>query len=232
METRECLRRIINALSEQGYVFSNGVQLYYCNPDNLKQIEDKFVEPLTLSRFQGDMYSIARELPEILLFPWRYIAPKPIFHSILGETQGILSVVGIVPIQNLSQFDTNSVFNRFDDAVFKLLRKYPWNNDNGVTYGTLMLLFVHSKDTQRFNGSIRKNYRAHIFKNTIISTISIDCEAETLTQGRAGLCFKWNGGIDVSRLKEHVFNGICKNNQLLDKMIADTEEGDFSSGEV
>lgn len=225
METKECLRRIVEALSEQGYVFSKGVQLYYHNPDNLKQIEDKFVEPLSLSRFQGDMCAIAQYLPEVLLFPWRYIAPKPIFHSILGETQGLLSVVGIVLIPNLSQFDIESVLKHLDDVVLNELRKYPWRNESKATFGTLMCLFCHTEDAQRFNQEMRKYYCSHAFKNTFVSTISIDCEAETLTQGRAGIfSHKWHGGMEVSKLREYISCKEIKAGVFVDKVLDNIDE--------
>ena len=233
METKECLRRIVNSLSEQGFVFSKGVIVYSLDRESLQSNSEHFSKPFDLNCFQGDMHGIAQHLPEVALIPWRCKAPRPIFHSILGETQGLMSVVGIVLIPDLSYIDIKSVFNRFDEVVLNMLRKFnPWNNDNGGTYGTLMLLFERSEDAQRYNSSIRNNYSAHISKNTIISAISIDCETETLTQGRSGLCFKWNGGIDVPKLKEHVFNGMFENNSLFDKMIDDIEEGDSSSVET
>ena len=230
METKECLKRIVNSLCEQGFVFSKGVKVYATNQALLQSNSEHFSEPFDLNSFQGDMHWIAQHLPEVALFPWRCKAPRPIFYHILGETQGLMSVVGIVLIPDLSQINIKSVFSRFDEVVLNMLRKYnTCNSDNAVTFGTLLFLFEHSEDAQIFNSTIRKNYSAHAFKNTFISTISIDCETETLTQGRAGLCFKWNGGIDVPKLKENVFNGICENNALFDRMINDVDETDSSS---
>lgn len=229
MAPKEYLRRIVNALSEQGFVFSKGVKVYATDQALLQSNSEHFSKPFNLNRFQGDMHWIAYHLPEVALFAWRCKAPRPIFHSILGSTQGLMSVVGIVQISDFDQIDIKSVFSRFAEVLMNMLRKYnPWNNENGATFGTLMCLFEHSEDAQRFNSSIRKNYSAHIFKNTILSAISIDCEAETLMQGRAGLCFKWNGGIDVPKLKEQVFNGIWENSPLFDKMIDDIDENDSS----
>lgn len=207
MDPKECLKRIINILGEQGYVFSKGVQLYYCNPESLKLIEEKFVEPLNLSHFQGNMYSISQNLPDIVLFPWSYKAPRPILHSWLGETQGLLSVVGIMMIPDVNFCDIKAVLNRFDNAVMKVLRKYPWGDENKATFGTLMCLFSHTEDAQRFNMLMREYYYSHAFKNAFVSTISIDCEAETLTQGRAGIfSHKWHGGIHIPKLKDGLFN--------------------------
>lgn len=220
METKECLRKIVHSLSEQGFVFSKGVKVYATDQALLQSNSEHFEEPFNLNSFQGDMHGIAQHLPEVALFPWRCETPRPIFHSILGETQGLVSVVGVVQISDSDQIDIKSVFCRFDEVLMNMLRKYnPWNNDNGGTYGTLMCLFEHSGDAQRFNGTIRKNYSAHAFKNTFVSTISIDLETGTLTQGRSGLCFKWDGEIDVPKLKEHIFNGVFENNSLYDKMI-------------
>lgn len=225
MEAIECLKRIVNSFSEQGYVFSKGVQLYYCNPDSLKQIEEKFVEPLKLSRFQGDMYSVSQDLPEIVLFPWNYKPPRPILRSWLGETQGILSVVGIMMIPDLKQCDIKSVLTHFDNAVMKVLRKYPWGDENKATFGTLMCLFSHTEDAQRFNMLMREYYYSHAFKNTFVSTISIDCEAETLTQGRAGIfSHKWHGGMDVSKLRENIFCEGIKIYPFVDKVLNNVDE--------
>ena len=233
METKECLIRIVNSLSEQGFVFSRGVKVYSLDRDSLQSNSKHFSKPFDLNCFQVDMHGIAQDLPEVALFPWRCKAPKPIFHFVLGETQGLISVVGIVLIPDLSQINIKSVFSRFDEVVLNMLRKYnPWNSDNGVTFGTLMFLFEHSEDAHIFNSTIRKNYSTHAYKNTFVSAISIDCETETLTQGRSGLCFKWNGGIDVPKLKEHIFSGIFENNSLFDKMIDDIEEDDSSVVEV
>ncbi len=230
METKECLKRIVYSLSEQGFVFSKDVKVYAIDQALLQSNSEHFLKPFDLNSFQGDMHGIAHHLPEVALFAWRCKAPRPIFYHILGETQGLMSVVGIVLIPELSQIDIKSVFSRFDEVVFNMLRKYnTCNSDNSVIFGTLMLLFEHSEDAQLFNSTIRKNYSARAFKNTFVSTISIDCEAETLMQGRAGLCFKWNGGIDVPKLKEHVFNGIGENCPLFDKMIDDIDENDSSS---
>ena len=77
MDAKECIKRIIHVLGEQRYVFSKGLQLYCSNLDSLKQIEEKFVDPLNLNCFQGDMYSISQDLPDIVLYPWSYKAPRP-----------------------------------------------------------------------------------------------------------------------------------------------------------
>lgn len=225
MEATECLKRIVNTLYDQGYVFSKGVKIYYNDADRLKSIEERFVEPLNLSCFQGDMYSISQNLPEIILFPWSYKTPRPILRSWLGETQGLLSVVGIMLIPDLSKCDITAVLHRFDKAVMDLLRKYPWSDDNKNTFGTLMCLFSHTEDAQQFNMSMRKYYCSHAFKNTFVSTISIDCEAETLTQGRAGIfSHKWHGGMDVSKLRENIFCEAIKIFPFVDKVLNNVDE--------
>lgn len=220
MDAKECIKRIIHVLGEQRYVFSKGLLLYCSNLDSLKQIEEKFVYPLNLNCFQGDMYSISQDLPDIVLFPWSYKAPRPILRSWLGETQGLLSVVGIMMISDLNQYNIKSVLNRFDNAMMNVLRKYPLGDENKTTFGTLMCLFSHSEDAQMFNMSMRKFYCSHAFKNTFVSTISIDCEAETLTRGRAGIfSHKWHGGMDVSKLREDIFCEEIKIYPFVDKVL-------------
>ena len=207
MDAKECIKRIIHVLGEQRYVFSKGLQLYCSNLDSLKQIEEKFVDPLNLNCFQGDMYSISQDLPDIVLYPWSYKAPRPILRSWLGETQGLLSVVGIMMISDLNQCDITAILNRFDNAMMNVLRKYPWGDENKVTFGTLLCIFSQTEDAQRFNMSMRNYYCSHVFKNTFVSTISIDCETEKLTQGRAGIfSHKWHGGIHIPKLKDGLFN--------------------------
>ena len=225
MEAIECIKRIVNSLGEQGFVFSKGIKIYYNDADRLKLIEDRFVRPLDLIRFQIDMYSISQNLPEIELFPWSYKAPRPILRSWLGETQGMLSVVGIMMIPDVNFCDIKAVLNQFDNAVMKVLRKYPWGDENKATFGTLMCLFSHTEDAQRFNMSMRKYYCSHAFKNTFVSTISIDCEAETLTQGRAGIfSHKWHGGMDVSKLRENIFCEEIKIFPFVDKVLNNVDE--------
>lgn len=225
METIECIKRIVNSLGEQGFVFSKGIKIYYNDADRLKLIEDRFVRPLDLNRFQIDLYSISQNLPEIELFPWSYEAPRPILRSWLGETQGLLSVVGIMMIPDVNFCDIKAVLNRFDNAVMKVLRKYPWGDENKATFGTLMCLFSHTEDAQRFNMSMRKYYCSHALKNTFVSTISIDCEAETLTQGRAGIfSHKWHGGMDVSKLRKNIFCEEIKIYPLADKVLNNVED--------
>lgn len=209
MEIENVVKNLINALNKQEYSFSEVlysdafVESFNYLSGTKKKISAALQSMVKISydhidqnAFNRDLRFFQQEVDERMLFAW-------------GYKSGCLSIVGIIYADDLSEGEIQDLFTRLDNGVTNIMRKHTGHvsgGNDGGTYGTMMLVFSDAKKAIKFNDSISKYYCSHFLKSTYNSTISIDCTSETITQGKASLGFKWRGGIDISALKNQLFD--------------------------
>lgn len=210
MEITTIVTNLIKALQGQGYSFEDTLNAHAfvenlnyqsgmkrVTSNLLNSFNQKFIsyDNINRSSFVKDYKSFQQNVDDRMLFTWAY-------------KSAALSIVGIIHADDLSHNELKNIFAKLDDGVTNIMRKYVGqvNGQDYGTYGTMLLIFSDSNKAKNFNASIRDYYSSHSFKSTYVSTITIDCSSEVLTQGKATVFFsKWQGGMDISDLKRRIF---------------------------
>lgn len=180
-------------LEDYSYLSGNKQKLYTA----ISKFNQKFVnyDHIKFDEFESDLRVLQQRVSEKMLFAW-------------GYQSGSLCLIGMIYADNFSGKEIESLFSRLDDGITNVMRKHVgkvFNGENGGLYGTMMLIFSDSNKSRSFNSNIKKYYNSHFWKQTYVSTVTIDCDSETLTVGKAAMGMNWNGGLDMSTLRKDVF---------------------------
>lgn len=210
MDTRRVIVNLINSLQEQGYSFEEAITGISFQEDfnylsgtkkkvanALQSFNSKFVsyDNIDKAAFVRDYKRFQQSVDDRMLFAWAY-------------KSGLLSIVGIIDADDLHDSEFRSVFNKLDIGVTDIMRAHvaQLNGQNYGIHGTMLLVFSNPNRASRFNESIQEYYNSHFTKSSYVSSISIDCKSEVLTQGKSGVLFcKWSGGMDISLLRKSIF---------------------------
>lgn len=211
METKEAIIRLIEALGKQNFTFSE--KLHSGVDDDWGYLEgaskgfvnaikkytyliDGDYSNIDKQKFDADFAKFQQSVSDDMLFAWKYSA-------------GSLVMVGIMYADNLNIQDIKSLFKRLDDGTTNIMRTHVGRNaingEKASNYATMMLVFANKEKAEMFNTLIRDFYSSHFWKQTYVSTISVDFSSEVITQGKGTLGTKWNGDIDLKMVRKHLF---------------------------
>ena len=211
METKALVLKLIDAISNQDYSFSETISSSafmenYGHKGETTQKVYNFLHNLDLkigsvsydhidkAAFQRDLANAQRYVHESMLMAY-------------GYKSGNLSIIGMLHADSLSNSEIQSIFNRLDDAVTNSLRQHTghvYGGNNGATWGTLLLIFSDHEKAKYFNENIKNYYNYHFFKACCTSAMSIDCSNDSLTRGKAALG-SWRGGLDIEQLQKEIW---------------------------
>lgn len=211
MDITTTLTNLFGALRQQNFSFSETIDesSFSENADYLTDTK-KAVAKALLSfnslfvtydnvdheAFEHDLLLLKRYVGEDLITAWAFLS-------------GSLSLNGIIcNAAEIGEDRIKNIFSRFDDAVLNVIRRnvgQVFAGAQGALYGTLIWVFTDSQKAAKFNSKISNYYSSHFWKSTYVSSISIDCASETLTQGKAPMGAKWQGGMDISIIRKQLF---------------------------
>lgn len=209
MDIKKVITNLIKSLQDQGYSFEESLHASafeesFGYQSGIKKMASNLLQSITKNlvsydhidkaAFVRDYKRFQQNIDDRMLFTYAY-------------KSGALSIVGIIYADDLSINELKSIFNKLDDGVTNVMKAHVGqaNGQDAGTYGTMLLVFENTNKARNFNSSIRNYFSSHFMASTYISTITVDCQSSTLTQGKAGLFGKWQGGMDVSTLKNKLF---------------------------
>lgn len=210
MEIKTMIQKLIEALEQQEFTFSevlhsgaidNWSYLQGARKGFVKTLEkyttllDTDYSEIDKKKFDLDFAKLQKDTSKEMLYAWKYSA-------------GSLIIVGIIFADNLTGSEIKSLFKRLDSGVTDMMRKHVGRNNGAkqCVYATMMPVFADHDKAQKFNLMIRDFFSSHFWKQTYVSTISVNSDSETLIQGKSTLGSNWNGGIDLKLLRNYMFS--------------------------